>query len=334
MEKILKFLGKRWVYHTLIWLPFILLIHTTFDVVLPELKAESTITKTYLKVYQILFLMLVVYGHFFIKDYFIKQKKYLVYAICTILFIIICALMDFVIVDSFFKRFDEIIGNSYIEIIYIILISTGLQFFKRSVQKIIREEKNKADTKEIELNSLKAQINPHFLFNNLNNIYAINQIDSEKGSEMILELSDLLRYHLQLSEKKLISLKDEIKIINSYILLEKLRLNENCKLNIDISSPEQPLYIAPLILIPFIENAFKHGTHPKKDCFIDICLNAEDKELILVVKNSRVYNEKIVKTNIGLENTKKRLHILYPNKHSLNIENGLNTYKVSLNIEL
>lgn len=334
MEKILTFLGKRWVYHSLIWFAFLLVLHITYEVIMPEVTEEPTLNITFLKGYTFFSTMFIVYGHFYIKDYFIKRKKYLLYALSLVLFVVVIYFLEIIIVDTFFANYKAYIGRTYEDIIIVVVFSTGLQFFKRLIEKIISDEKNKANTNEIELNSLKAQINPHFLFNNLNNIYAINQIDSEKGSEMILELADLLRYHLQLSEKKFISLKDEIQIINSYILLEKLRLNENCKLNIDISLPDQPLFMAPLLLIPFIENAFKHGTHPVKDCYVDIKLYTIDKELFLIVENSIVLNKKIVKTNIGLQNTRKRLNILYPNKHSLNVQQNQSTYKVSLNIKL
>ena len=207
-------------------------------------------------------------------------------------------------------------------------------YFKRGLVNQYQLQELKAKSAENELNSLKAQINPHFLFNNLNNIYSINQMDSQKGSEMILELAEVMRYHLQFSKQSYVSISSEFQLIQSYIELEKLRLKNNCTLNIQIKEGDDNHKIAPLLLLPFVENAFKHGTHPTQDCFISLTIEIENGRLYFSINNSLIKNKRVVKTHVGLENTKRRLFLLYPDRHSLKIKSDEATYQVKLEIDL
>jgi LytS/YehU family sensor histidine kinase len=213
-------------------------------------------------------------------------------------------------------------------------LAIGLQYFKRGVINQYQLQELRTKNAIAETAALKAQLNPHFLFNTLNNIYAVNIAEPEKGSEMILELADVMRYHLQISKAQIIALAEEEQLIKSYIELEKLRINNNCKLAVNIDIDNTTARIAPLLLLPFIENAFKHGTHPVKACFINISLLVEGEDLLFEVKNSLINNKNVVKTNIGLQNTLQRLKILYPNRHevSTNVTNG--TYHTRLLIQL
>jgi LytS/YehU family sensor histidine kinase len=214
------------------------------------------------------------------------------------------------------------------------IFAVGLQYFKRGIVNQYQLQELKAKTAQTELQALKAQINPHFLFNTLNNIYGMNQISPEKGSEMIMELSEVMRYHLEFSKEGKVTLADEIQLLQSYITLEQLRLRDTCDLQVDFKEVNESLMISPLLFLPFVENAFKHGTHPTKDCFVHIKLSTESNRLLLSVKNSLIINRKVVKTNIGLQNTKRRLELLFPEKHNLNITKNEVFHLVELSIEL
>ena len=168
----------------------------------------------------------------------------------------------------------------------------------------------------------------------MNNIYAINKIDAEQGGEMILELSEVMRYHLRFSKMKKVSLEEELQLVNAYIELEKLRLTDNCDLQIDYTGVDEQLKIAPLIFLPFIENAFKYGTHPIKKCFIHLKIQTLGQEVHFEISNSIIQYKKVVKTNIGLENTKRRLEIIYPKKHQLQMDETETTYVVKLKLGL
>lgn len=328
-----KWLRKRWVYHSISWILLVCFIGylLSHDSVFAALQLQN---KIYVLLHISSELLVIVYTNFYFRKKFFRKGQYWKYFIFLILFIISFYYFDELLVQLFFQDIREEIKLLYTEIIFIILLSTMAQHFKKEILEEYQLAQLEQKTTEMELNNLKAQINPHFLFNNLNNIYAINQIDSEKGSEMILELSDVMRYHLQFSKQKKISLSDEIQLIKSYIELEKLRLNGNCDLQIQIQENELNIQIAPLLLLPFIENAFKHGTHPTEKCFVYLGLEANEKQLYFEIKNSIFLNKKVVKTNIGLQNTEKRLNLLYPHKHSLQIKQAENMYVVQLKIEL
>ena len=324
-------LRKRWVYHSLIWITCYLgltaLIY--FD------GRDETSLLDSLKEPAFFFIPIAfaTYLGFWAKSRLFDQKKYLLYAL---------AFLSIVMLSTFLYEYldllDGSLGNPRIQnisnFIFLQLFTVGLQYFKRGIINQYQIQELQAKTAQIELNALKAQINPHFLFNTLNNIYGINQINSEVGSEMIMELSDVMRYHLEFSKIGKVKLEDEIQLLQSYIKLEKLRLGESCKVNIKIDEVDDNLKISPLLFLPFIENAFKHGTHPTQNCYVDITLQATQKEVVFRVKNSVIKDRKVVKTNIGLKNTIRRLELIYPGKHELNISNTSDHYEVQLNIQL
>ena len=224
--------------------------------------------------------------------------------------------------------------QSVINILSICLIATGTRYAKRGIISQYQVQELKAKNAEMELQFLKAQLNPHFLFNTLNNICAINQMNPEKGTEMIMELSDLFRYHLDYSSKKTISLAKEWDIVQSFVTLEKLRLTDKCTLTITATTNLNSLSIAPLLLLPFVENAFKHGVHPKKECFVRIALKVINNQICFEVVNSKIRANNVVSTNIGLENTRKRLQLLYANNHDLIIQEDKDSYSVTLTLTL
>ena len=190
---------------------------------------------------------------------------------------------------------------------------------------------------EAETKALKAQINPHFLFNSLNNIYALSQMKSDKTPDAILHLSDILRYVTYDSNQNFVDLKDEIKTIESFILLQALKDDNQSNIKIEIDSSNGHYKIAPLLLIPFIENCFKHSNHDEKQTgWIDIKLKASDGKLFLVCANSKP--EKIISKDktggVGMENVKKRLALIYPERHKLEIKSDAASYTATLEINL
>jgi LytS/YehU family sensor histidine kinase len=203
---------------------------------------------------------------------------------------------------------------------------------KEALSTILEKEKVKA-----ELQLLKAQVHPHFLFNTLNNIYSVTQNASPEASDMILRLSDLLRYILYECNKPEVSLTQELKIIKDYISLESIRYSKNLDIHIRFPENTDTLLIAPLLLVPLIENCFKHGTSKMLDQpWINI--QADLKENIL---NIKLINGKPnhVEPNgahngIGLNNVKKRLELLYPGKYELKILPEADLFVVALKLEL
>lgn len=185
-----------------------------------------------------------------------------------------------------------------------------------------------------ELEYLKHQINPHFFMNTLNNIHALIDIDTEKAKDTVLELSKMMRYILYDSSQSVLPLKKEIRFLTNYIELMRIRYTEN--VDILVSMPEElpDVNIPPLLFVSFIENAFKHGVSYQHPSFIHISFEVKDKELHSLVINSSFNNSRDQHIGIGLENVRKRLHLLYGENYTLTIGDNNNEYHVLLIIPL
>tara|TARA_R100000655_G_scaffold104040_1_gene150881 strand:- start:1088 stop:1756 length:669 start_codon:yes stop_codon:yes gene_type:complete len=194
----------------------------------------------------------------------------------------------------------------------------------------------KAELKESELRFLKMQINPHFLFNALNNIYALSVINSEKTQESIGNLSEMLRYVIYDCEQPKVPLKKELEYIANYIESFKLKSSKYFDISFSKNIEDDMILVAPMLFVPYIENAFKHsGIEKGDDNFVHILLTQNKFDLEFVVENSLSYKPASVDSQggIGLQNVEKRLKLLYPEKHKLNISKTT-IFKVSLKLSL
>lgn len=190
----------------------------------------------------------------------------------------------------------------------------------------------KADKSKTELLLLRTQINPHFFFNTLNNLYALTIKNSKQAPEVILKLSDMMRYTIYEGEKESVTLKDEIAYLNNYIELHKIRYKKTVDIvfNHDIDSN---LKAAPLLFIILLENAFKHGIETlTENAYIHMNLYEENEYIIFSIENNFDPKEQSKSNGIGLENLKRRLSLLYPQQHELVIDKNTNTYKTTLKI--
>lgn len=215
-------------------------------------------------------------------------------------------------------------------IIIIALISVCLIIY------LIYRNKNKL----IALNLLKAQIHPHFLFNTLNNLYALSLRKSDKSSGVVLELSHILRYILYECNTPTVNLEKEIQMIQRYISLEKIRYQNQLEINMDIDGDLSAFNVAPLLILPLVENSFKHGISKlMEDGWINISAKAKNDEFTFKISNNKLPddNSKAPSSafgNIGLLNIRKRLHFLYPNRHQLKIISEDEVFMVVMKIKL
>ncbi|MBP7508004.1 MAG: histidine kinase [Prolixibacteraceae bacterium] len=202
------------------------------------------------------------------------------------------------------------------------------------------EQKRKELEKEklhSELAFLKNQISPHFFFNTLNNIYSLTTFDTPAAQESILKLSKLMRYLLYDSEHGETMLSNEIDFMNNYIALMKLRINPRVYLEVSFPESYNDISIPPLLFIPFIENAFKHGISYKGKSFIKISMDINQGRLIFITENSIGSDNQpsdSAHSGIGLENVRKRLSLLFPEKHEMLVVQNDNSFIVTLNIEI
>lgn len=195
----------------------------------------------------------------------------------------------------------------------------------------------KISQKSAELSHLRSQINPHFLFNALNTLYSVSlKENAERTSDGIQKLGDMMRFMLHENHQDRIPLSKEIEYLNNYIAIQRMRIDENheIEIKINIQQPENEIFIAPMLLNPFIENAFKHGISFRNPSWIYITLTYDSQKLYFKVHNStHPKNERDTEQEnhgIGLENVKKRLELIYPNRHTLDIQVSDNDYFVSL----
>lgn len=188
-----------------------------------------------------------------------------------------------------------------------------------------------------ELSFLKAQINPHFFFNTLHSIYALTSIDVEKAKEALYTLSHMMRYVLYDTQSGSVSLSKEIAFIKDYIKLMQLRLTEKVEVSFEYPEILKDLPVAPMLLLPFIENAFKHGVSALHSSYVVIRISQEKSTLNVEVRNS-VFGEKRTvleeSSGIGLANTSRRLELLYPNRFNLMVNESEKEFKVQLHLDL
>ncbi|KRD09063.1 histidine kinase [Flavobacterium sp. Root901] len=189
---------------------------------------------------------------------------------------------------------------------------------------------------QMQLNSLKGQLNPHFLFNTFNTLYGISLEFPDRTPDLIMKVSQLMRYQLESNSKQCVSLEDELEFINSYVQLEKERVGYRCDITFDSKVDNENAYkISPMLLIAFIENAFKHGTCAIEKCFVQIFITVEEGQLHLHVVNSIPTKQTdVVSTKIGLKNTIERLNLIFGKNYTLDIQENKNTYIVDLKLQL
>lgn len=222
-----------------------------------------------------------------------------------------------------------LLGSLLLKFILVFLLSVGIRVYDKWQK--AEEEKYKA-----ELSFLKAQINPHFLFNTLNGIYTLAVKKSENTAPAIMRLSSIMRYVINEANFNFVDIEKELKYITDYIDLQKMRLSNVIQVDFLIDAEHKNYKIAPLILIPFIENAFKHGISTEDNCTIKIHIKIKNAQLDLIVENKK-YNTILrddEKSGIGMDNTKKRLVLLYGNKHTLQVKDTKENYSVHLTVQL
>jgi len=349
--------NQRWVQHLMFWLAYTLLF-SSFHLSRGISEGEG-LTVAIFELVHLSGLLLAVYLNLRILiPRYIDQKKYLQYAIMLLAATLLISIMINFIIEVFlpdpplFKGARRHrIGK---EIEFYVFMYMMLQFFFVAVTSFLHYIKESARLNEIalrvkdlesstlqtELDSLKAQINPHFLFNTLNNIYSHSLFKSEQAPEMILKLSGLMNYMIYECQDAKVPLSKEIEFIKNFMALEKVRIDESVKVSLNITVPENGHEVAPLLFIPLLENAFKYGVNICEGSpYINIDLDVSDDDILeLTIEN--LFDEPIAGQEddgtggIGLENVRKRLELIYPGKHKMEIVDKDGKFRVNLRIDL
>ena len=322
---------------------FYWLLNLTFSILLPMLAWKTDHSVLNITFFVVSFIVFYINYFYIVPLFFNIKKLYLTilgFFISVGCFVIFRYLAEELILPMFIGHGNYAEGTSlwfyYFDNVFYssntLFISTALAlfniFFKREKehQKLIEEKKS------AELQALKTQINPHFIFNTLNNIYSLVYQNSEKALPAIEELGQLLRYSTKDLEKDFITLDKEIGYLDSLIELEKLRIKNPELLNVEKKLSHPKLNISPMLLVPFVENAFKHGDFRNKG--FDMKISDNNKVLHFYLLNFKKEKMKDSVSGIGIENVRKRLEILYPKKYELNMIETETNFTVDLKIDL
>lgn len=346
---------KRIIEHLIFWLIAMVLLTIYFGADKPNYFIAFRNNLFYLPVHMLYFYSL---AYIVIPKYLYRQKYTLFFAALLVSVIIaglLTRIIDILFVEPYLLEIQKQYGISFkwekmeggfIEKILqpyrfvnavkgsnlIVWIALSIKFFKMWVER-------RQAALEAELNFLKGQIHPHFLFNTLNNLYSLTIQSSPESPFIVMGLSDILRYMLYECDTDSIRLKREIEIIESYIALEKIRYKDRLELSLSVTGDIKNINIAPLVMLPLVENAFKHGTSEMiGEAWINIDLQVRSNILKLKISNSKpdVLPDDIAshKGKIGLSNLKKRLEILYPGAHELKLFDEQDMFVAILAIQL
>ena len=332
---------NRWVWHCCFWIFYGLYVFRSYYITV--LYYEGYLA---FMLISDLFFAAFVYLTLLLYKRMVRKKRYI-----TFLFTGAFLLLSFVVLRGFlYKNLVPNVANSKLDEIILGNLPTYFLFyifvvvFKYLKDNFILQHHQNQQQKlqmHFELENLKAQISPHFLFNTMNNFYGLAVENSKKLPDLMIRLSNLLRYSLYETTQEKVPLKDEIDYLNNYIELEKIRLESNLEIefNVNVERPER-YQVAPLLFIIFIENAFKHAKNTVDEpVFIAITIDVSENGILnLSVKNNYNANAQTgfaAEKGIGLENARKRLSVIYPNeKHLLRIDQDDRFYNVSLTIHL
>ncbi len=349
-SEFLKVSAKEWTLHFLLW--GLLIVSLIFGRPWTKVFPDNGVT------YLMLTVVLPIYINAFIliPRYF-KRSKWSLYIFLLLALILIINLLDGLLVTlnmiwdgkheiDFFEQWFKFSFRSYQSFDNLIFSGTTwpiyISFAYRFIKDWIVNDQVKgkliSENLSMELALLKSQLNPHFLFNTLNNIYAVAlEEKAVKTAGTISKLGTLMRYSLQEAQTDFISLSKEIDYIQGYVEMQELRTMDKDQISIKVDIGDSEISnekIAPMILMPLIENAFKYGISTTKKSIIDIVINYSDGTLSLLVQNSILTNSGVTTGGIGLSNVKNRLRLIYPDRHVLENEISGDLYRVKLEINL
>ena len=319
---------------------FYTLVHTIRD--LPDLlhgkldwNGETTYTLSIIRIaadMAIAFLFTLLPYLIFYRWYI--KKHWLQIFICLFLALTGCFLLDFYWISFMELPIQVRLGNYLPQAVFFFtmyaVFGTAFYFIRYAQFKERKETETLLQGRQSELSFLRSQINPHFLFNNLNNIYSLVYDKNDQALNALASLSELLRYMLY-DTNDLVALIKEISYIEKFIALQQLRFEEPSGVHIGVSGDFDQVNIPPLILIPFVENAFKHGDVTTSQ-WLDIHLSANEQYMHFFCSNKKIIKHMDADGGIGIENVKRRLALLYPEKHQLEIKDDNELFTVKLKL--
>ncbi len=342
-QRILRLVSNRAVYHSLFWAG-ILIFYSIVDMVFTGQGFFYTLSNNVVRL--IILGAAVYYNIYVLIPKYLVSKKFMGYIGFLLLVVFIVSPLEAFLIYVKSSDIPEMQSNvlmslnwSFIPNFFILGTSTVVKITVDWYKNIRERQELETETMQSELRFLKSQINPHFLFNTLNSLYALTLKKSDLAPDIVLKLSEMMRYMLYECNEKWVDLSKEVNYIANYLELERLRQGNHVDIHFDVQGNISDQKIAPLMFIPFIENCFKHGLgHHLSKGFVNIRLHVTENKVDLFIENSKP--ESMPKPlhprsgGIGLVNVRRRLDLLYPGHYSLNIEDSPKTYAVNLKLSL
>lgn len=336
----MQFSRKPWVLHALFWVIVFALM------LLAGQNNDTSVLEIVRKLINLAFYMLVVYINLgYLLPKFLSQKNFMTYCLLLLAMVAVITPIKVLLLYITYEEVDPrefLVMNQQYIFLLLFLIAGG-----STIIKIISDwQRHQRDRKDLEtqrmqseIRFLKSQINPHFLFNTLNSLYALTLKKSDKAPEIVIKLSEMMRYMLYECNERRVPLNKEVNYIQNYLDLEKLRQSGHSDISLKVEGQITDQMIAPMIFIPFLENSFKHGlNHQIGDGYVHVNMKVLENKLLLRIMNSKPLQKPLPSERpsggIGLANVRRRLNLLYPNQYRLDIEDSEKEHAVELSLDL
>jgi len=336
----MQFFQKPWILHVLFWI----LVFAIMLMAGPN--NNTTFLEIIRKLINLAFYIIVVYINLgYLIPRFLSQKNFMTYCLLVLATV---AVLTPIMVLLLYITTNEVEPREYLVmnqqwIFLVLFMVAGGSTVIKIVSDWQRHQRDRKDLEtqrmQSEIKFLKSQINPHFLFNTLNSLYALTLKKSDKAPEIVIKLSEMMRYMLYECNERRVPLQKEVNYIENYLALEKLRQSGQSDIQFKVEGQITDQTIAPLLFVPFLENSFKHGlNHQINEGYMHVTMKVLDEKLLLRVLNSKPNHSSLPIQNqnggIGLVNVRRRLSLLYPNQYKLDIEDSNNEHIVELSLDL
>ncbi len=340
--KVLEWLNRRRVAHSVFWVTLLIILMIAEGI---QQGFFFTFTNELINIF--FFALLVYFNLYYLVPNYLSQNRFMTYGLLLVLSAIIITPLKMIVFYFKFSDFPKLqnnlikdINSQFLINFFLVSISTIVKIVTDWARHVGEKQELVTQTMQSELRFLKSQINPHFLFNTLNNLYALTLKKSDQAPDVVIKLSEMMRYMLYECNEKRVPLSKEVNYIQNYLELEKLRQsNRAVEITFEVNGSIKNQQIAPLMFIPFLENSFKHGlSHQISHGFVHVRLDVDDNRVQFNIENSKPDSAPVRDNRpsggIGLVNVHRRLNLLYPNQYELKIEDNPNSYAVNLLLEL
>ncbi|MGF1587286.1 MAG: sensor histidine kinase [Bacteroidales bacterium] len=334
---------NEWLHHILFWVFAYIILLSMFS----TSSSINRIDHIYTAIFLFTLILATEINLLVLIPKFLYKKKFKLYIISliTILFVfsafnqlLFNNLIDYILPGYYFISYYSLFDILKFFIVFagittLLQLSTEWFYLIEARQNLIQAQKDKVDA---ELKALRNQLNPHFLFNSLNVIYSLSLNNSPETSRVLLQLSDILRYILYDANVEFVTLKDEVSLIENYLDIQRYRVNRNTEIRLETQISDESARIAPMLLLPLVENCFKHGVRKEiKNTFVLIILKSDENAINFMIENSKpqkVSDENQDRGGIGLDNIRNRLRLLYPDLHKFEVYEGERLFRVKIEL--